>query len=85
MMYDRKAKGITADVWSGLMKDITVPELRATITKMEGNKAPGYDGASIDLIKMLSLSEESAILQTLADLINAAIRKGESWLSRLYP
>ena len=77
-MYNRKAKGITADVWNGLMRDITISEIRDTIAKMDGNKAPGYDGTSIDLIKMLTLSEERAILETLTDLVNAAIRKGES-------
>ena len=80
-MYNRKAKGITADVWNGLMRDITISEIRDTIAKMDGNKAPGYDGTSIDLIKMLTLSEERAILETLTDLVNAAIRKGESWRS----
>jgi hypothetical protein len=34
---------------------------------------------SIDLIKLMMLSEDSAALETLTDLVNAAIKKGESW------
>ena len=80
-MYDRKAKGIEAQMWSSLMKEISASELREMISKSESDKAPGYDGTSIGLIKLLTLSEETAILETLTELINAAIRKGESWRS----
>ena len=69
-MYDRKAKNISMDMWSRLMGDVTFSEM-----------APGCDGVSSDLIKLLTLSEGSSILETLVDLINAAIRKGESWRS----
>jgi hypothetical protein len=78
-MYSRKAKGISADTWSGLMKDISISEIRETISKMEGDKAPGYDGVSIDLVKVLTLSEETCILDTIVELVNTTIRKGESW------
>ena len=80
-MYDRKAKGISAETWSGLMKDISTDELRETIAQLESDKAPGYDGVSIDLIKLLTQSEEGASLETLTELMNVALRKGESWHS----
>src|SRR2546421_3799740 len=80
-MYDRKAKGIAAETWNGLMNDISTDELRETIEQLESDKAPGYDGVSIDLIKLLTQSEESASLETLTELMNVALRKGESWHS----
>ena len=51
-MYNRSAKGIDSSTWDGLMRDTTVEKLETMIKSAEGQKAPGYDGVTIDLIKL---------------------------------
>src|SRR5579864_3323446 len=82
-MYDRKAKGIAAETWNGLMNDISTDERRETIAQLESDKAPGYDGVSIDLIKLLTQSEESASLETRTELMN--VGKGNPGIAGVNP
>ena len=59
------------------MRDITREELDATIKSAEGKKAPGYDGVTIDLIKLL-MEEPGPLCEILTILINVAFRAGAS-------
>ena len=70
-MYSRNSKGIAAKTWDNLMQPVTKEELLQTIKEMDKNKAPGYDGVSIDLLKLLAcdLSHENPSLDTLLGLI----------------
>lgn len=52
-MYSRKAKDIDGSVWEDLLKPTSILELSKTITAVPAGKAPGYDGVSIDLLKLL--------------------------------
>ena len=70
-MYDRSAKGIDSNTWEGLMKEITKAELEATIKSAEGKKAPGYDGVTINLIKLL-MEEPGPLGEILTILVNTA-------------
>jgi hypothetical protein len=76
-MYNRSAKGIDSNTWKGLMNEISIEELETIIKTAEGNKAPGYDGITIDLLKLL-LEDEGPLLEILTTLINVAFRSGAS-------
>jgi len=59
------------------MRDTTVEELETMIKSAEGQKAPGYDGVTIDLIKLL-IEEPGPLRELLTTLINVAFRTGAS-------
>lgn len=77
-MYSRKAKGIGAQVWNNLMKEVTEREVLDIISAAEPGKAAGYDGVSIDLIKILCHNTEKFphFLKALTFLINFSLRAG---------
>jgi hypothetical protein len=83
-MYERNAKGIDGDMWTTLMKPTNWNEVREVISESEKEKAAGYDGVCIDLIKLLtedSTNEPSPLLSLLTSLINIAFEYGETLTS----
>ena len=70
-------EGLDSSTWDGLMRDTTVEELETMIKSAEGQKAPGYDGVTIDLIKLL-IEEPGPLRELLTTLINVAFRTGAS-------
>src|SRR5690348_12848471 len=53
-MYSRDAKKIDGEIWSSLMQPCAWPEVQKTVCESDSGKAPGYDGASIDLVQLLA-------------------------------
>lgn len=81
-MYARTAKGIQSDVWKGLMSPCSEEEVLCLIREAEPHKAAGYDGLSIDLLKILVSSPKYVnTLKALTFLVNFALRHGPllSW------
>ena len=83
-MYDRSAKGIPCAVWGDLMVPVTPRELFDAIAKVPAGKAPGHDGVSIDLLKVVvgllpggdQSFRGSPSLEVLVSLVNATLRTG---------
>lgn len=81
-VYNRQAKSISADVFAGLMRKVSVPEFRATIASSKAGTSPGHDGVGIDLIKMLVDRErllkggESNVLLAMLFIVNQCLRLG---------
>jgi len=80
-MYNRQAKGITQDTWSGLMDPADWKEIRAVIASNGSNKSAGWDGVNCDLIELHSGSSNerpSPLLEILTYLINISLRHGKT-------
>ena len=75
-MYNRKAKNIPDHTWTNLMKEPSTSEILETIKKIPNDKAAGYDGVEINLIKLLVAKEDSALRTTLLHLFKVAFTEG---------
>jgi len=64
-MYDRKTKNISDETWMNLMKEPSASELLKTIKQIPRDKAAGYDGVEINLIKLLTEDGESPLVTIL--------------------
>lgn len=84
-MYSREAKGIPSSTWDGLMSDTDRNYVHAVLREADGEKAPGHDGGSIDLLKIaggahLSLAPSGPAahcLDIMVNLVNASLRTGK--------
>ena len=74
-MYSRNAKGIKQEIWKELMRPVTKSEMLQTIKGIPRDKAAGYDGVNINLIKLLA---EDQLLDILVILTNIAFKQGVS-------
>ena len=74
-MYSRNAKGIKKEIWEQLMRPVTKSEMLQTIKGIPRDKAAGYDGVDINLIKRLA---EDQLLDILVMLTNIGFKKGVS-------
>ena len=74
-MYSRNAKGIKQEIWKELMRPVTKSEMLQTIKGIPRDKAAGYDGVDINLIKLLA---EDQLLDILVILTNIAFKQGVS-------
>ena len=80
-MYNRGAKGISLDTWSGLMDPTDWKEIRRIIVSNGSQKSAGYDGVNCDLVELHSedsLKCPTPFLEILTYLINTALRIGKS-------
>jgi len=80
-MYNRGAKGISLDTWSGLMDPTDWKEVRRIIGSNGSRKSAGYDGVNCDLVELHSedsLKCPTPFLEILTYLINTALRIGKS-------
>lgn len=77
-MFARTEKGIKSEVWKGLMKEVTEEEVLKTVLEADSGKSAGYDGVSIDLLKLLfeRTQKYPNVLKALTFLINFSVRKG---------
>ena len=71
-MYDRKTKNISDHTWMNLMKEPSASELLKTIKQIPRDKAAGYDGVEINLIKLLTEDVESPLVTILLLLFKIA-------------
>ena len=75
-MYDRSAKNIPSHTLSNLMTNPSTAEILTTISKIPMDKAAGYDGVNINLIKLLTEKEDSPLTRILARLFKVAFTEG---------
>ena len=75
-MYNRSAKNLPSHIWSDLMTDPSAAEILTTINKIPNDKAAGYDGTNINLIKLLAEKEDSPLTKMLTCLFKVAFREG---------
>src|ERR1044072_4269282 len=75
-MYSHSAKNIPNHTWSNLMIEPSMPEILTTIKKIPTDKAAGYDGVEINLIKMLTEEEDSPLTKILLHLFKVAFTEG---------
>ena len=64
-IYNRNAKNIPDQTWRDLLKNPSRLEIRETINKIPKDKAAGYDGVDINLIKLLTQEENSPLMEIL--------------------
>jgi hypothetical protein len=60
LMYNRKSRNISDNTWANLMKEPSTSEILETIKKIPNDKAAGYDGVEINLIKLLVAKKKTA-------------------------
>ena len=77
-MYDRTAKNIPDLTWQNLMNPPSLPELLKTIKQIPKDKAAGYDGVEINLIKLLAEDEKSPLVIILLSLFEVAFTTGKT-------
>ena len=58
------------------MIEPSIPEILTTIKKIPTDKAAGYDGVDINLIKMLTEQEDSPLTNILTHLFKVAFTQG---------
>jgi hypothetical protein len=75
-MYNRKAKNIPDSVWEGLMKEPSIEEILKTIKGIPNDKAAGYDGIDINIIKLLAEDETSPLTRLLQYFFKVAFTQG---------
>jgi len=75
-MYDRSAKNIPNHTWSNLMTEPSIAEILTTINKIPADKAAGYDGVDINLIKLLTEKEDSPLIKILSCLFKVVFTEG---------
>jgi len=75
-MYSRSAKNIPSHTWSDLMMEPSIGEILTTIKKIPADKAAGYDGVEINLIKLLTEEEDSPLTIILSRLFKVAFTEG---------
>ena len=74
-MYNRSAKNIPSHTWSDLMMEPSIGEILTTIKKIP-DKAAGYDGVEINLIKLLTEEKDSPLTIILSRLFKVAFTEG---------
>jgi hypothetical protein len=57
-MYNRQAKKISSQIWTGLMAQSDWKEIRSTIVSNGTEKSAGWDGVSCDLVYLHSEDSE---------------------------
>ena len=75
-MYSRDPRINPDEEWDKLMRTCDANELLETLAETEGRKAPGYDGITIDLLKLLASTPDSPTLPFLVSLVTA---RAEGW------
>ena len=75
-MYDRKAKNIPSHIWQDLIREPPPSEILEVIKKIPNDKAAGYDGVEINLIKLLVEGDETPLTTILVSLLKVAFTAG---------
>src|SRR6202044_704095 len=73
--YNRKAKNIPSHTWQDLTKGPSPSEV-LEIKKIPHDKAAGYDGVEINLIKLLVEGDETPLTTILVSLFKTAFTVG---------
>ena len=60
--------------WDALMRACDAAELLDTLTESQGHKSPGFDGITIDALKLIADKPSSPALLFLVSLVNACLR-----------
>ena len=63
-------------LWDSLMRPCDTAEIVDTLAEAQGHKSPGFDGISVDLLKLTIGVPYSSVLSFLVALVNASMRTG---------
>lgn len=75
-MYARDPEVDPERQWDALMRACDAAELLDTLTESQGHKSPGFDGITIDALKLIAGAPSSPALLFLVSLVNACLRTG---------